>query len=87
MTVSNHTVLYRFTFPETTTTANTTLDPHTLIELSDLPKTRSKANITVYPESGRITGGGRVSPSFGSGTYRSYFCLGFLGAKVEDTGT
>ncbi|KAF2626628.1 glycoside hydrolase family 92 protein [Macroventuria anomochaeta] len=86
MTVTNHTALYRFTFPDTPATANTTLSPHILVELSDLPHTRSEANITVYPDSGRITGGGRFSPSFGSGTYQSYFCLDFDGANVKDAG-
>jgi putative alpha-1,2-mannosidase len=86
MTVTNHTALYRFTFPETPATANTTLNPHFLVELTDLPNSRSAANITVYPENGRITGGGRFSPSFGSGTYQSYFCLDFDGAKVKDAG-
>lgn len=86
MTVTNHTALYRFTFPETPTTSNTTLSPHFLVELSDLPQTRSEANITVYPDSGRITGGGRFSPSFGSGTYQSYFCLDFDGAALKDAG-
>lgn len=86
MTVTNHTALYRFTFPEVPTTENTTLSPLILVELTDLPKTRSEGNVTVYPDTGRITGSGRFSPSFGSGTYKSYFCLDFHGAKVKDTG-
>lgn len=86
MTVTNHTALYRFTFPDTPTTTNTTLNPHILIELTDLPQTRSEANITVYPDNGRITGGGRFSPSFGSGTYQSYFCLDFDGATIKNAG-
>ncbi|KAF1363603.1 hypothetical protein EJ07DRAFT_102433 [Lizonia empirigonia] len=84
MTVTNHTALYRFTFPDNPTTANTTLNPHILVELSDLPQTRSEASITIYPDNGRITGSGRFSPSFGVGTYQSYFCLDFDGAKVKD---
>jgi len=86
MTVTNHTALYRFTFPETPTTENTTLSPHILVELSDLPQTRSESNITVHPDSGRVTGGGKFSPSFGSGTYQSYFCLDFDGAMIKDAG-
>jgi putative alpha-1,2-mannosidase len=86
MTVTNHTALYRFTFPDTPITANTTLNPHILVELTDLPQTRSEGNITVYPNNGRITGSGRFSPSFGSGTYVSYFCLDFHGANVKDAG-
>ncbi|KAF2022788.1 hypothetical protein EK21DRAFT_105614 [Setomelanomma holmii] len=86
MTVTNHTALYRFTFPDTPITPNTTLNPHVLVELMDLPQTRSEANITVYASNGRITGGGVFSPSFGIGTYNSYFCLDFDGAKVKDAG-
>jgi putative alpha-1,2-mannosidase len=86
MTVTNHTALYRFTFPTSPTTANTTLNPHILVELADLPQTRSEANITIYPNNGRITGGGRFAPSFGVGTYVSFFCLDFDGAKVKDAG-
>jgi putative alpha-1,2-mannosidase len=86
MTVTNHTAMYRFTFPETPATANTTLNPHILIELTDLPQTRSDGNITVSAKTGRITGSGRFSPSFGIGTYLSYFCLDFDGAKVRDAG-
>lgn len=86
MTVTNHTALYRFTFPENAPTANTTLSPHILVELTDLPKSRSETNITVHPDRGRITGSGRFSPSFGSGTYKSYFCLDFDGATIKDAG-
>ncbi|KAH7079645.1 glycosyl hydrolase family 92-domain-containing protein [Paraphoma chrysanthemicola] len=86
MTVTNHTALYRFTFPATPITPNTTSNPHILVELTDLPQTRSEGNITVYPSNGRITGSGRFSPSFGIGTYQSYFCLDFNGATVKDAG-
>jgi putative alpha-1,2-mannosidase len=86
MTVTNHTALYRFTFPAASPTANTTLNPHILVELTDLPRTRSEGNITVSPNNGRISGSGRFSPSFGIGTYVSYFCLDFDGAKVKDAG-
>jgi putative alpha-1,2-mannosidase len=85
MTVTNHTALYRFMFPETPT-PGTPLHPHILVELQDLPVTRSEGNITIYPNNGRITGGGRFSPSFGIGTYVSHFCLDFHGAKVKDAG-
>jgi putative alpha-1,2-mannosidase len=86
MTVSNKTALYRFTFPSTPPTSNTTLNPHILVELTDLPKTFSQGIITVYPDNGRITGSGTFSPSFGIGTYTSFFCLDFDGAKVKDAG-
>ena len=86
MTATNRTALYRMTFPDTPTTANTTLSPHILVELTDLPNSRNDGNITVYPDTGRITGGGRFAPSFGIGSYQSYFCLDFNGAKVKDAG-
>jgi putative alpha-1,2-mannosidase len=79
MTVTNRTALYRFTFPTTPVTANTTLSPHFLIELSDLPQTRSNGNVTV--QGTRISGGGTFLPSFGIGTYNSYFCADFSGAN------
>ncbi|EDU43987.1 Glycoside hydrolase family 92 protein [Pyrenophora tritici-repentis] len=86
MTATNKTALYRMTFPDTPTTANTTLNPHILVELTDLPNSRNDGNITVYPDTGRITGGGLFAPSFGIGSYQSYFCLDFNGAKVKDAG-
>jgi putative alpha-1,2-mannosidase len=86
MTVTNHTALYRFTFPEAPTTPNTTLSPHFLVELSDLPQTRSEGNITVDDKTGRITGQGLFQPSFGIGTYRSYFCADFSGAQLRRSG-
>lgn len=86
MTVTNHTALYRFTFPTTPITPNTTLNPLILLELSDLPQTRSDGNITVHPGSGRLTGKGKFEPSFGVGNYHSYFCADFSGAKMKDSG-
>lgn len=86
MTVTNHTALYRFTFPDTPTRQNTTLNPHFLVELADLPQTRAGGNVSVTWEKARITGNGVFSPSFGIGTYKSYFCLDFSGAKVRDAG-
>lgn len=86
MTVTHHAALYRFTFPETSTTLNTSLTPHFLVELADLPQTRGDANITVSTDTGRLTGWGVFSPSFGLGRYTSYFCLDFHGAQVKDTG-
>ncbi|KAI4623639.1 uncharacterized protein J4E88_009277 [Alternaria novae-zelandiae] len=85
-TVTNRTALYRITFPETPTAPNATLSPHILLDLTDLPNTRSEANITVDAETGRMTGSGVFSPSFGIGTYRSHFCLDFDGAKIKDAG-
>ncbi|USP72992.1 glycoside hydrolase family 92 protein [Curvularia clavata] len=85
-TVTNRTALYRMTFPETPTTPNTTLSPHILVELTDLPNTRSEGNVTVDEKTGRVTGSGVFSPSFGIGVYRSFFCLDFQGASVRRAG-
>jgi putative alpha-1,2-mannosidase len=71
-TVTNRTALYRITFPETPSTPNTTLSPHVLVELTDLPNTRSEANITVDAATGRMTGSGIFSPSFGIGKSSSH---------------
>ncbi|KAF2468007.1 alpha-1,2-mannosidase-like protein [Lindgomyces ingoldianus] len=85
MTVTNHTALYRFTFPDKPITPNTTLSPLILVELSDLPQSRTNGNISAHA-SGRITGSGTFSPSFGIGSYQSYFCLDFDGANLKDAG-
>jgi putative alpha-1,2-mannosidase len=86
MTVTNHTALYRFTFPETPTTPNTTLSPLILLELFDLPQSPVAGTIKISSTSGRMTGGGRFGPSFGIGEYKSHFCVDFSGAKVKDAG-
>ncbi|KAF2192013.1 glycoside hydrolase family 92 protein [Zopfia rhizophila CBS 207.26] len=86
MTVTNRTALYRFTFPDISVTPNTTLSPLILVDLADLPKTRSDGNITIHSRTGRITGSGTFLPSFGLGTYTSYFCADFDGAEMRDAG-
>lgn len=86
MTTTNHTALYRFTFPENPLTPNTTLSPLILLELQDLPGTRTNASININGQSGRITAGGSFSPSFGIGRYSSYVCADFKGAQLKDAG-
>ena len=86
MTTTNHTALYRFTFPEIPLTPNTTLSPLISLELQDLPQTRTKASIKIDAKSGRMTGGGTFSPSFGIGQYSSFFCVDFQGAEIKDAG-
>ena len=86
MTVSNHTALYRFTFPETPVESNATLAPLILADLSDLPDSRSNGSIEVDPDTGRISGNGTFSPSFGIGSYTLFFCADFSGADIADTG-
>lgn len=89
MTVSNHTALYRLTFPKHATNAqNVTLpnSPLILFDLTDLPESRINGSIAVDGKSGRITGSGTFSPSFGLGTYDLHFCADFSGAALRDTG-
>lgn len=87
MTATNHTALYRFRFSAGPDMRNsTTLAPHVLVELADLPQTRSEGSVSVSAETGRIMGTGVFSPSFGIGTYQSYFCVDFDGAKVRRAG-
>ncbi|CAG8971493.1 hypothetical protein HYALB_00002077 [Hymenoscyphus albidus] len=91
-TVSNHTALYRITFPSNVSTAahgkNTSLpySPLILVDLTDLPDSRSNASIEVDGGTGRISGSGTFNPSFGIGSYELHFCADFHGAPVRDTG-
>lgn len=80
-TVTNHTALYRFTFPSNATTA-----PMIFADLIDLPLTRTNGTASVDPDSGRVSGSGTFSPSFGIGTYDLHFCADFSGADIHDTG-
>ncbi|KAG6008118.1 hypothetical protein E4U21_005000 [Claviceps maximensis] len=95
MTVTNHTALYKFTFPTdgtpTKLTSNGTqvrmpYSPLILADLTDLSDSRSNGSVQVDHKTGRIQGHGTFSPSFGLGTYTSYFCADFDGAKIRDTG-
>jgi len=95
MTVTEHAVLYRFSFPGTDT-VNVTVDdvtkevpysPLIVADMIDLSNSRHKGGCQVYPESGRIVGDGQYSPSFGSGFYQAFFCADFRGAKIRNTGT
>ncbi|KAK3067080.1 hypothetical protein LTS18_001319, partial [Coniosporium uncinatum] len=86
MTVTNHTALYRFTFPTAGLNASTPLSPMILADLNDLPNSRSNATVEVNPDTGRITGNGTFNPSFGIGNYDLHFCADFSGAPVRQTG-
>lgn len=88
MTVSNHTALYRFTFPEVPKAPLTgLLSPLIHVDLSDLPDTRKKGSAHVDSATGRMTGNGTFNPSFGVGEYESHFCIDFLDKSlVRDTG-
>jgi putative alpha-1,2-mannosidase len=87
MTVSNHSALYRFTFPKAPKDPLTgPLSPHFSLSLEDLPNTMSKGVAQVDPKTGRMTGNGTFEPSFGLGQYSSHFCMDFKGAEILDTG-
>jgi predicted alpha-1,2-mannosidase len=86
MTVTNHTALYRFTFPETPAERNATLSPLILADLSDLPDSRINGSVYVDEDTGRISGTGTFSPSFGIGSYTLHFCADFSGGEIRDTG-
>lgn len=93
MTVTNHTALYRFTFPTNTSKATTdtptgqsSYSPLILADLTDLSDSRTNGSISVDPGTGRITGNGTFTPSFGVGTYTLHFCADFHGAGLRDTG-
>jgi putative alpha-1,2-mannosidase len=90
MTVSNHTALYRLTFPSNLTTAqNQTALPYSpliLVDLTDLTESRTNGSVEVDGSSGRITGNGTFKPSFGIGNYDLHFCADFSGASLRDAG-
>lgn len=80
MTATNRSALYRFNFDKAVTS------PVVLVDLMDLPQTRTNGSATVDKETGRLTGSGSFSPSFGDGSYKSYFCADFKGAGIRDVG-
>ena len=90
MTVTNHTALYRLTFPSNSSRSSSRTrlpySPLILIDLTDLPDSRANGSIEVHSSTGRITGNGTFSPSFGIGSYDLHFCADFLGASIRDTG-
>ncbi|KAI4152335.1 MAG: hypothetical protein LQ340_002968 [Diploschistes diacapsis] len=100
MTVTNHTALYRFTFPSNPTNPyNSTdstnasapaapipLNPVILLELTDLPLSRINGSINVDSKTGRMTGNGTFQPSFGLGSYVAHFCADWSGGTIQDTG-
>lgn len=90
MSVSNHSALYRFTFPRAS--ADTPYSPLLLLDLTDLSNSRTNGTVKVSKSSGRITASGTFGPSFGVGSYNLYACVDFGGAgagagMIRDTGT
>jgi putative alpha-1,2-mannosidase len=82
MTTTNRSALYRFTFDGSTES----LSPVILVDLMDLPQSRSNGHAAVDSNTGRLTGNGTFSPSFGIGSYNLYFCVDFKGADLRNTG-
>jgi putative alpha-1,2-mannosidase len=80
MTVTEHTALYNFRLGADASS------PLILLDLTDLQDSRQNASVSVDAETGRITANGTFLPSFGVGSYRTYFCADFRGAAVRDTG-
>jgi putative alpha-1,2-mannosidase len=91
MTVTNHTALYRLTFPTNSTTPYQNqmalpYSPLILFDLTDLPDSRINGSMGVDGSTGRISGSGTFVPSFGLGTYDLHFCADFSGANIRETG-
>lgn len=83
MTSTQHTSIFKFTFPGNSTTSQ----PLILQDLTDLSDSRQdNGTIAVDATTGRITGNARFSPSFGQGNYVLYFCTDFSGADILDNG-
>lgn len=93
MSVTNHSALYKFTFPDIPVFPPDTapdnkdapLNPVISMSLSDLTQPRS-GNLSVDPGTGRMTANGTFEPSFGKGEYILHFCADFQGAGVRDAG-
>jgi putative alpha-1,2-mannosidase len=84
MTTTNRSALYRFKFNNS---SSEPLSPVILVDLMDLPQSRTNGSAHVDGLTGRLYGSGTFSPSFGIGSYNSYFCVDFKGAKLRDTGS
>ncbi|EEY22009.1 conserved hypothetical protein [Verticillium alfalfae VaMs.102] len=79
MTASAQATLFRFTFPEGA-------KPLILLDVEDIASSRSDGGIKVDRSSGRMTGHGTFAPSFGTGTYKAFFCADFAGSHVRAAG-
>ena len=94
MTATEHAALYRFVFPrlykndgEEDKEEGDLLHPLIMLDLTDIYDTRQNATIEIDPHTGRMQGNGTFLPSFGAGTFQSYFCVDFEHpAHVYDSG-
>ncbi|KAJ5929938.1 Alpha-1-2-mannosidase [Penicillium verhagenii] len=83
MTTTNRSALYRFTFDNS---SSSSLSPVISVDLMDLPQSRTNGTAVVDKSTGRLSGNGTFSPSFGIGSYDLHFCVDFKGAELRDTG-
>ena len=89
MTATEHAALYQFTFPLRqiqTSDGGGLLSPLILLDLTDIYDTRQNASIDIDPHTGRMQGNGTFLPSFGAGTFKSFFCVDFDHQTVHDSG-
>ncbi|KAI0894747.1 glycoside hydrolase family 92 protein [Annulohypoxylon nitens] len=90
MTATEHATLYRFGLSKDaevmSNRAMVPTNPLILLDLIDLGNTRTGGDIQVDPVTGRITGNGTFSPSFGTGKYTAHVCADFKGADIRKTG-
>lgn len=85
VTVTEHTSLYRFRF-EPPEEPGTNASPLIMAYVEDLQGSQRSTNIEVDPATGRITGNATFTPSFGPGSYTTFFCTDFAGASLRDAG-
>lgn len=87
MTSSSHAALYRFNYPKMSPGNITARQIFVLADLTDLYDSRSEGYMQVDHETGRITGYGTYSSSFGNGgRYTPFFCTDFFGAPLISAG-
>ncbi|KAL1643667.1 hypothetical protein SLS58_004682 [Diplodia intermedia] len=86
MTVSKHTALYNFKFPDVNTSDGSPVAPMVSLDLTDLWDSRQNATFEIQDT--RMTGNGTFLPSFGAGSYALHFCVDFFGhtGPVYDSG-
>ncbi|KAF2459196.1 alpha-1,2-mannosidase, putative subfamily [Lineolata rhizophorae] len=85
MTVSAHTALYRFKFPVSTSSSDgTALSPLIMMDFAALSGSVDNPTIFVNNNTGRITGTGTFSPSFGIGNFVLHVCADFEGGALSD---
>ena len=91
MTATARTSLFRFSIPSLDKIVyleNDTVVPNSpvlLVDVQDIAHSRSDGAVSVSP-SGRITGHGRFRPSFGTGSFRAFFCADVRGGPIRDMG-